>query len=58
MNELAMNLATGRVYNQYFKVLIVGKALIEKMLCEDAGRVVHGYSTPTQQSVEFKRLSL
>ena len=36
MNELAMNLATGRIYNQYFKVLIVGKALIEKMLCEDA----------------------
>jgi predicted phage-related endonuclease len=36
MNELAMNLATGRVHYGYLKVLIVGKAFIEKMLCQDA----------------------
>jgi hypothetical protein len=36
MNELAMNLATGRVDYGYLKVLIVGKAFIEKMLCQDA----------------------
>jgi len=35
MNELAMNLATGRVDYGYLKVLIVGKAFIEKMLCQD-----------------------
>jgi hypothetical protein len=36
MNELAMNLATGRVDYGYLKVLIVGKALFEKVPCEDA----------------------
>jgi hypothetical protein len=34
MNELAMNLATGRVDNRYLKVLIVGKAIFVKALCE------------------------
>ena len=34
MNELAMNLATGRVDNRYLMVLIVGKAIFVKALCE------------------------
>jgi hypothetical protein len=36
MNELAMNLASGRVDNRYLKVLIVGKAFFVKALCEDS----------------------
>jgi hypothetical protein len=36
MDELAMNLATGRVDHGNLKVLIVGKATIEKVPCEDA----------------------
>jgi hypothetical protein len=34
MNELAMNLATGRVDDRYFKVFIIAQALVEKMLCK------------------------
>jgi hypothetical protein len=34
MNELAMNLATGRVDNRYLKALVVGKAIFVKALCE------------------------
>jgi hypothetical protein len=36
MDELAMNLATWRVDHGYLKILIVDKAAIEKMPCEDA----------------------
>jgi hypothetical protein len=36
MDELAMNLATGRVDHGYLKVLIVGKTTIEKVQCENA----------------------
>ena len=36
MNELAMNLATGRVDNRYFKVLIVVKTIFIKVLCENS----------------------
>jgi hypothetical protein len=36
MNELAMNLATGRVDNRYFKVLIVGKTIFMKVPCENS----------------------
>jgi hypothetical protein len=34
VNELPMNFATGRVDYRYLKVLIVGKALFVKALCE------------------------
>jgi hypothetical protein len=34
VNELAVNFATGRVDYRYLKVLIVGKALFVKALCE------------------------
>jgi hypothetical protein len=34
MNEFAVNLATERVDDGYFKILVVGKAVIEEMLCE------------------------
>ena len=36
MDELAMNLATGRVEHGNLKILVVGKAAIEKVPCEDA----------------------
>jgi hypothetical protein len=34
VNELAMNFATGRVDDGYFKVLVIAQALVEKMLCK------------------------
>jgi hypothetical protein len=36
MDELAMNLSTGRVDNRYLKVLIVGKTISVEMLCKDS----------------------
>jgi hypothetical protein len=36
MNELAMNLAPRRADNHYFKVLIVVKTILKKVLCEDS----------------------
>ncbi len=34
MNEFAMNLTSERVDDGYLEILVVGKAFIEKMLCE------------------------
>jgi hypothetical protein len=34
MHEFAMNLASERVDDRYLEILVVDKALIEKMLCE------------------------
>jgi hypothetical protein len=34
MNEFAVNLASQRVNDRYLKILVVGKAIVEKMLGE------------------------
>jgi hypothetical protein len=47
MNEFAMNFTSERVDNGYLKIRVVGKAFIEKMLCE-------GFAMGNRVGIGFK----